>query len=76
MLLQLNNTIISIGKNTEFEELKVSLRAMLKDLRNTPNPVSLDTGLIVNQKSHKKLLKMIETIIDLLNDFYGNYKTL
>lgn len=76
MLLQLNNTIIAIGINTEFEELKVSLRAMLKDLRKTPNPVSLDTGLIVNEKSHEKLLKMIETIIDLLNDFYGNYKTL
>ncbi|WP_345206025.1 hypothetical protein [Chryseobacterium ginsengisoli] len=76
MILQLNNTIIGIGKETEFEKLKEPLRLMLKEVRKTQNPFSLSDGSIVNEKEHKKLLKIIIDIIDLLNDFYGNYKTL
>jgi hypothetical protein len=76
MYIVLVNIIVGIGKNTEFEELKEALRVIYKDVKKTPNPLGFADGSIINRKAYDKINSIIVDIIDLLNDYYGNYKTL
>lgn len=74
MHLQLNNIIIGIGKDSQIEAFKQELRTIYKDFKTTKNPYSLRDGSVINQKSLDKIQELIIKIIDLLNDYYGNYK--
>lgn len=76
LYLQLINTIIAIGKETEFNELKISLREIFTEVKKTPNPFSFRDGSVTNKAAYLKLNETIIKIIDLLNDYYGNYKRL
>lgn len=74
MFLQLNNLMIGIGKNSENEAFKQQLRTIYKEFKKTNNPYSLKDGSVIDKKSLDKIQELIIKIIDLLNDFYGNYK--
>lgn len=73
MHLQLNNIIKAIGQSSEKEAFKEQLRILYKEFKTTKNPYSLKDGSVIDEKSLKKIQEIIIKIIDLLNDFYGNY---
>lgn len=76
MPIQLLNKISHIGKETEHQKLKEALREYYVEVRNSKNPFNQHDGSIANKKALDRLNEIIIEIIDLLNDYYGNYKTI
>ncbi|GEN71595.1 hypothetical protein CLA01_16670 [Chryseobacterium lathyri] len=74
MYLQLINIIKEIGRETEYKELKVGLRLLYEKVMKTPNPIRMNDGEVSDKKALIILDSIIISIIDLLNDYYGNYK--
>lgn len=74
MYLILINLIVGIGKQTEIEDFKIELREIYKTVKLLPNPINLRNGAIVNQKAWETINELMIKMIDLLNDYYGNYK--
>ncbi|AKK71579.1 hypothetical protein OK18_02025 [Chryseobacterium gallinarum] len=74
MYLQLLNIIKGISNQTHIEEFKIKLRLIYKEVLKTPNPIRMSDGSVSDEKALMVLDSLIISIIDLLNDYYGNYK--
>ncbi|MEC3875954.1 hypothetical protein [Chryseobacterium salviniae] len=74
MHIQLGNIIIAVGKQTKIETLKNELRVIYRSFKKLNNPYSLRDGSVTDKKSLEAIQEIIIKMIDLLNDYYGNFK--